>query len=89
MEIIIKGWLRMKAKDGMKVCSRCGHEKPVSEFHMTSYRNTIGVRVYVPRGDCKACRNNTAREAFVDNRAAILAKAKSKYAEDKPWLRRK
>lgn len=44
-----------------KACSRCGIEKPLSEFHSTGYSYSKSGRVKVHKSDCKDCANKKWR----------------------------
>ncbi len=60
----------------MKVCSKCGVEKELSEFNKK--RGTKdGVRAY-----CRDCHNRLYKEYYAKNREAELARERKKYAED-------
>lgn len=64
------------------VCSKCGIEKPLTEFHK---RNTAGAKGH--RSDCKECVGAAGRERYQRNRDKYIAKS-IKWQEDNPDLLR-
>lgn len=51
-----------------KICSKCGVEKPVSEYHKNGF-NTKGEQKY--RGYCKDCANKRETERYWEKRNFI------------------
>lgn len=62
----------------MKRCSRCGGEKPLSEFHFRPDRLT-------PMPHCKPCQNEYCREHYRANVGAYITKAKRAKQRDRAW----
>lgn len=54
-----------------KVCSKCGVEKPVSEYHKNGF-DRLGNQQY--RGYCKTCANKRETERYWEKRAFVDSK---------------
>ena len=55
-----------------KVCSKCGIEKPIDDFH---WRNkSLGTR----RSECKECHNNIVKQKYAKNKEIINELKKDK-----------
>lgn len=61
----------------MKICTKCGEQKPLSEFHKDKYRRD-GVRT-----SCKSCYSKFHEEYYFKNKDKVKIKNKSE------WLQRK
>lgn len=58
-----------------KVCSKCGIEKDISEFHKANGTGT--------RGDCKKCKNTSANLYYNENKGYYAEKHKEYCKENK------
>ncbi len=58
-----------------KICTKCGVEKPIEEFH---WRNkTQGTR----RSECKECHNKQVKQRYEENKSQINTLKEGKYCE--------
>jgi len=60
----------------MKTCTKCGEEKPLSEFYKAATTRD-GLR-----GDCKACFKKRSAGWYEDNREHVIARVKKWQAEN-------
>jgi len=69
-----------------KICSKCGKERPVSEFSPNGQAKADGVR---PRKSyCKICASEAARHWYQENRNRVLTKKKERYGREKERLKK-
>jgi len=61
----------------MKTCIKCNERKPLADFHLCT-NSKDGHHTY-----CKSCANQSARENYTKNRAAIRVKQKQWYADNR------
>lgn len=52
----------------MKICSKCGIEKPISDYHKNGF-DALGNQKY--RGYCKECANKRETERYWEKRAFV------------------
>lgn len=51
-----------RLQSGVKECSMCNTEKPISQFHMRTRTRTDGSKYKVPYAHCKTCRRKDNRK---------------------------
>lgn len=58
--------IHTRAKNGKKVCNKCGIDKPLSEYHTKrDWRDPINIQVFHYRSRCKNCVNMENRKAVI------------------------
>jgi len=68
-----------KLATGVRVCSSCKEELPLSQFHMRTRKRKDGTSYKVPYAYCKTCKNNIeyVRRASPEGKAVAIAYRKS------------
>lgn len=51
-----------RLQSGVKVCTMCNEEKPISQFHMRTKKRKDGSRYTIPYAHCKLCRRENNRK---------------------------
>jgi len=72
----------------MKICSKCGIEKPLDQFHKTS-RKYNGQLIVYRHAKCKECRNEERKERYKKNSEKELTKAREYYRNNSNMILRK
>ena len=76
----------------MKICSKCGEEKRISEFQNRKDRDRSGIQVTRINRQCKSCLNKKQKEWIDENphiKAKKLSKMKEAYNADSEKFREK